>query len=75
MSAHASIAGHLALGVALGAVLALALLLRGDPPLLQLLLDSSSPSLGLALYMGVFAMTFGLGSTLTGLLLEEADEQ
>jgi hypothetical protein len=75
MSAHARIAGHLALGVALGAVLALALLLRGDPPILQLLLDGSSPSLGLALYMGVFAMTFGLGSTLTGLLLEEADEQ
>jgi hypothetical protein len=74
-SVHVRIAGHLALGLALGAVLAFALLVRGDPPILQLLLDGSSPSLGLALYMGVFAMTFGLGSTLTGLLLEGVEEQ
>jgi hypothetical protein len=74
-SVHVKIAGHLAIGVALGAVLALVLLLSSDPPILRLILNGSSPALALALYIGVFVMTFGLGSTLTGLLFEDTDEQ
>jgi hypothetical protein len=74
-SESVTIAGHLAIGVALGAVLALGLLLSSDPPLLRLIRDGSSPTLALALYIGVFVMTFGLGSTLTGLVLEETNKQ
>jgi hypothetical protein len=65
---------HLAIGMALGTALSLALLFSRNPPILQLILDGSSPALFLAIYIGVFAITFGLGSTLTGLLLEAADE-
>jgi hypothetical protein len=69
------VAGHLAIGVALGAVLALVLLLGRDPPFLRLILDGSSPELSLALYVVIFVTTFGLGSTLTGLVLEETEKQ
>jgi hypothetical protein len=74
-SAAAAIAGHLAIGAGLGAALALALLLETDPPIFRLVFAGSSPALALVLYIGVFVITFGLGSTLTGLLLDETDEQ
>jgi hypothetical protein len=70
-----SIGGHLAMGMTLGAVFALVLLFGSDPSILRMILDASSPALVLALYIGVFAMTFGLGATLTGIVLEAADEQ
>jgi hypothetical protein len=70
-----TIAGHLAVGMGLGSGLALILLMRSHPPILQLLLDGSSPILAPALYIGIFAMTFGLGSVVTGLALDETDEQ
>jgi predicted MFS family arabinose efflux permease len=69
------LAGHLAIGMVLGAVFALVLLFSSDPPILQLILNGSSPALALVLYIGVFAITFGLGSTLTGLVLDASDEQ
>jgi predicted MFS family arabinose efflux permease len=61
----------LAIGVGLGAALALVLLFSSHPPILQLLLNDSSPTLAVALYVGIFAMTFGLGSTVTGLVLDD----
>jgi hypothetical protein len=74
-AASLSIGGHLAMGMTLGAVFALVLLFGSDPSILRMILDASSPALVLALYIGVFAMTFGLGATLTGIMLEAADEQ
>jgi hypothetical protein len=73
-STSSAIAGHLAIGMTLGAGLALVLLSSSHSPVFQLLLNDASPTLALALYIGVFAMTFGLGSTVTGLLLDETDE-
>jgi hypothetical protein len=73
-SAPVAIAGHLAIGMAVGVVLALGLLLGSDTPIFRLIFDGSSPVVALALYFGLFAMTFGLGSTLTGLLLDATDE-
>jgi hypothetical protein len=73
-STRSSIAGHLAIGISLGAGLALVLLTGSHPPFFQMLLNDSKPTLALALYIGVFAMTFGLGSTVTGLLLDATDE-
>jgi hypothetical protein len=70
-----AIAGHLAIGMALGAVLALGLLVSSDRPIFRLIVEGSSPAMALSLYFGVFAMTFGVGSALTGLLLEATDEQ
>jgi predicted MFS family arabinose efflux permease len=69
-----STAGHLAIGLGLGVGLALVLLSSSHPPIFQLLLNDSSPTLALALYIGIFAIAFGLGSTATGLLLDETDE-
>jgi hypothetical protein len=74
-SVSVRVAGHLAIGVALGAVLALVLLLGSEPPFLRLILDGSSPALSLVLYVVIFVITFGLGSTLTGLVLEELKKQ
>jgi hypothetical protein len=74
-SEFVKIAGHLTVGMSLGAVLALVLLLSSDPPILRLILNGSSPAQALALYMGVFVMTFGLGSTLTGLVLDETEKR
>ena len=63
--------GHLAIGMGLGVALALVLLFSSHPPPFQLLLNDSSPTLALALYIGLFALTFGLGSTVTGLVLDD----
>jgi hypothetical protein len=74
-AASLSMGGHLAMGMTLGAAFALILLFSSDSSILRMILDNSSPALVLALYFGVFAMTFGLGATLTGIVLEPADEQ
>jgi hypothetical protein len=68
-------AGHLAIGMALGIFFALVLLFRSDASIVRMILDDSSPALGLALYFGIFAMSFGLCATLTGIVLEATNEQ
>ena len=68
-------AGHLAIGMALGIFLALVLLFRSDASIVRMILDDSSPALGLALYFGIFAMSFGLCATLTGIVLEATNER
>ena len=73
--ASLALGGHLAIGLLLGALFAIALPFCGDFPVFDLIAAGSSPRLVLAMYVGVFAMTFGIGATLTGLVLQATDEQ
>jgi len=68
-----SIGAHLVIGMALGAVFALVLLLSVGRSVLDLIFADSSPALVMALFVGVFAMTFGVGATLTGIALDRSD--
>jgi hypothetical protein len=75
-SISVAMAGHLAMGMVLGTAFALVLLLFSrDPPILHIILDALSPAVAVAFYIGLFAITFGLGATLTGLMMEAAEER
>jgi hypothetical protein len=76
-SKNASIAaaGHLGIGMALGIFFALVLLFGSDASIVRMILDDLSPALGLALYFGIFATSFGLCTTLTGMVLDATNEQ
>ena len=69
-----ALGGHLTIGLVLGAVFALVLPLCSDLTIFALIRSGPSPRLVMAMYIGVFAMTFGIGATLTGLVLEMTEE-
>jgi hypothetical protein len=68
-----SLGGHLVMGMVLGAVFALVLLLSVERSVLDLMFADSSPAL-VALFVGVFAMTFGVGAMLTGIVLDRSNQ-
>lgn len=70
-----ALGGHLAIGMLLGVLFSAALPLCGDRAIFGLIVSGSSPYLVLAMYVAVNAMTFGIGATLTGLVLETTDQQ
>jgi hypothetical protein len=69
-----ALCGHLAIGLGLGLLFAVALVFIIHSPILALIEADGSPRLALVVYIGTLAMTFGIGATLTGLLLETTDQ-
>ena len=62
------LAGHAAMGVAMGLGFALALTLIGEFGVVSLVASSADPSNAMVVFVGTFALTFGVGATLTGFI-------
>lgn len=62
------ISGHLAMGAGLGTFLALTLLVADSRSIFSMIVDSAVPELTILAFLGIFAGTFAVGATLTGLL-------
>jgi len=62
------LAGHAAMGVAMGLGFALALSLIDRFGVMALVASSADPSTGMVVFVGTFALTFGVGATLTGFI-------
>jgi hypothetical protein len=61
--------GHFAMGVALGLACALVLAAVDDYGVRELILRSDNPRSVLWMFVGTFVLMFGIGATLTGLVL------
>ena len=73
LSLGRQLVGHLTMGAALGASLAISLLLCNAQNALQMIVNSTSPKLMLVVFVSTFSLIFAVGATLTGLIfvLEE----
>jgi hypothetical protein len=69
-----AVIGHLSMGMALGALLAMAVLLDDRARILQMFLDGPSPAAAIAVFVGIFATVTGVGATLTGLVFQSMQE-
>jgi hypothetical protein len=62
------LAGHAAMGVAMGLAFALVLALADPSGIMTLINHSATPGITFVIFVGSVAVTFGIGATLTGLI-------
>jgi uncharacterized membrane protein len=76
VSLRRQLAGHLTMGGALGASLAISLLLCNAQNVFQMIVNSTAPNLMIVVFVSTFTLIFAIGATLTGLIfiLEERDK-
>jgi hypothetical protein len=68
-------AGHLAIGVGLGTLLALLLIANNSAHVLDIIERASEPSALLTVLICGFASTFGIGATITGFIFTQLERR
>lgn len=70
-----AVTGHLSMGMALGALLAMAVILDDRARILQMFLSGPSPATSIAVFVRIFASITGVGATLTGLVFQSMEQK
>jgi hypothetical protein len=68
------LAGHMAMGVAMGLVFALVLTLANPSGIMIVINQSATPRAMFAVFVSTAALTFGIGAALTGLVFMMTDD-
>jgi len=69
------LAGHLAMGAALGTALAIALILTDTGRIFEMIVSSAQPRVTTLVFVGVLGSICAVGATITGLIFMLAEDE
>jgi len=70
-----ALAGHLAMGAALGTSLALLLFFSNTRNISTMLVNGSTPRLATMVFIAIFASVIAVGASITGLIFASMDDE
>jgi len=69
------LAGHTAMGVAMGLAFSLILTIADPSGIITMINHSDAPGMTLVMFVGTIVLTFAIGATLTGLVFMMSEER